>query len=394
MLANLSRRFWPSQGGSMFLWPNGDLGTADVTPTNADTLPPVARALELVSGDIGRLPACVQVETSAGYEKIDSPALDLIKHHPNEYQSGYEFMRYMVRTLMLQGNAGAVIRRTRGGELLELVPVLPDRFRIQYRTDGSVYYRVADIPEDLEPDRVIHFRLSGTAPLWGDSPVVRGRATLDLLAEQEATGRAHFSTGAVGKIALTSPELIGDSAVARLRESWKASHGNAGAISTPMIMQGGMTASTVGANLSQSDWLKARNFSTQQVGMMFGIPPQMLYADETGETAEHTYTQLRAYVDSCLSHYTELIGGEIQRKLLPPGERMTFDFRHMLRGSVDQVVAAARQAIDAGVMTQNEAREMLNLPRIEGGDELVFSKNYSAGGLTDAEQDEDATDEA
>jgi len=45
-------------------------------------------------------------------------------------------------------------------------------------------------------------------------------------------------------------------------------------------------------------------------------------------------------------------------------------------------------------MTQNEAREMLNLPRIDGGDELVFSKNYSAGGLTDAEQDEDATDEA
>jgi HK97 family phage portal protein len=147
-----------------------------------------------------------------------------------------------------------------------------------------------------------------------------------------------------------------------------------------------MTAASVGASLSQSDWIKARNFSTQQVGMIWGIPPQMLYADESGETAEHTYTQLRAYVDSCLSHYTALISGEIQRKLLAPGERLTFDFRHLLRGSLDQVVGAARQAIDAGVMTQNEAREMLNLPRIDGGDELVFSKNYSAGGLTDDEQ--------
>ena len=127
--------------------------------------------------------------------------------------------------------------------------------------------------------------------------------------------------------------------------------------------------------------------------MMFGIPPQMLYADEAGETAEHTFTQLRAYVDSCLSHYTALISGEIQRKLLAPGEQLTFDFRHLLRGSIDQVVGAARQAIDAGVMTQNEAREMLNLPRIEGGDELVFSKNYSAGGLTDEEQAESETDE-
>lgn len=373
----------------MFVWPSADLTAAAITPRSADTLPPVARALELVSGDIGRLPARVQVETDLGIETVESPALDLLKTQPNEYQSGYEFLRYMIRTLMLHGNAGAIIRRTRGGELLELVPLMPETFQVIYRPDGSIYYTVTEVGH-LECEDVIHFRLAGHRPLWGESPVVRCRASLDLLAEQEATGRAHFSTGAVGKIALTSPELIGDSAVARLRESWKASHGNAGAISTPMIMQGGMTASTVGANLSQSDWLKARNFSTQQVGMMFGIPPQMLYADETGETAEHTYTQLRAYVDSCLSHYTALIGGEIERKLLSPGERLTFDFRHMLRGSVDQVVAAARQAIDAGVMTQNEAREMLNLPRIEGGDELVFSKNYSAGGLTDAEQQEEA----
>ena len=369
----------------MFMWPAGTLNAANITPRTADTLPPVARALELVSGDIGRIPIEVQTKTDNGYESIPSAALDLLKDHPNEYQSGYEFLRYMVRTLMIFGNAGALIRKTRGGELLELVPLMADTFQILYRADGSVYYSTTELGQ-IEPEDILHFRLSGYAPLWGDSPVVRCRATLDLLAEQEQTGRAHFSTGAVGKLALTSPEIIGEEAVKRLREGFAAAHGNAGSISTPIIMQGGMTAATVGASLSQSDWLKARNFSTQQVGMIWGIPPQMLYADESGETAEHTYTQLRAYVDSCLSHYTALISGEIQRKLLAPGERLTFDFRHLLRGSLDQVVGAARQAIDAGVMTQNEAREMLNLPRIEGGDELVFSKNYSAGGLTDDEQ--------
>lgn len=376
----------------MFVWPSANLTASNITPRSADTLPPVARALELVSGDIGRLPLQVQTKTELGLEPVDSAALDLLKDHPNEYQSGYEFLRYMVRSLMLFGNSGALIRRTRGGELLELVPLMPETFQILYRGDGSVYYSVTDIGE-VEPEDVLHFRLSGHAPLWGDSPVIRCRASLDLLAEQEQTGRAHFATGAVGKLALTSPEMIGPEAVDRLRSSFSSAHGSAGSISTPIIMQGGMTAATVGNTLSQSDWLKARNFSTQQVGMMFGIPPQMLYADEAGETAEHTFTQLRAYVDSCLSHYTALISGEIQRKLLSPGEQLTFDFRHLLRGSIDQVVGAARQAIDAGVMTQNEAREMLNLPRIEGGDELVFSKNYSAGGLTDEEQAESETDE-
>ena len=368
------------------MWPSATLAASNITPRTADTLPPVARALELVSGDVGRLPVSVQTKNALGWETVDSAALDLLKDHPNEYQSGYEFMRYMVRTLMGWGNAGAIIRRTRGGELLELVPLMPDAFQILYRPDGSVYYNVPTIGE-VEPEDLLHFRLSGAAPLWGDSPIIRCRASLDLLAEQEQTGRAHFSTGAVGKLALTSPEIIGEEAVKRLRSGFEAAHGSAGSISTPIIMQGGMTAATVGSNLSQYEWMQARNFSTQQVGMMFGIPPQMLYAQEAS-TVEHTYTQLRAYVDSCLGHYTSLISGEIQRKLLSPGERLTFDFRNLLRGSLDQVVGAARQAIDAGVMTQNEAREMLNLPRIEGGDELIFSKNYAPGGLTDDQKTE------
>lgn len=42
-------------------------------------------------------------------------------------------------------------------------------------------------------------------------------------------------------------------------------------------------------------------------------------------------------------------------------------------------------------MTQNEARELLGLPRHADptADALVFSKNYSAGGVTDDEQGDD-----
>ena len=124
--------------------------------------------------------------------------------------------------------------------------------------------------------------------------------------------------------------------------------------------------------------------------MIYGIPPQLLFAAET-QVHENTYTQIRAYVDGCLSHYAALIEGELGRKLGEPGKRFHFDMRHLLRGSLDQVVAAARQAIDAGVMTQNEARELLGLPRHADptADALVFSKNYSAGGVTDDEQGDD-----
>lgn len=349
-------------------------------PQTADTLPPIMRALQLLGGDLGRLPACVQRYTGGTWDKVDDPVSDLLDA-PNAHQSGFEWRRTMVRDLMLHGNAASLIRRTNGGELLELVPLMPDSFQLHYDRPDAVSYTHGDLGR-LQPDEVLHFRLAGSTPLWGDSPIVRARASIDLMAEQEHAGRMHFATGGIGKIALSSPDPIGEDAVLRLRQAFQDGHGKAGSLASPIVLQGGMTADTIGSTLSQAEWIEARNYSVRQIAMVFGIPPQLLFCDDDGNL-ENTYTQLRAYVDGCLSHYSALMAGEIGRKLLPPGHRVHFDLRHLLKGSLDQVVASARQAIDAGVMTQNEARELLGLPPIDGGDALVFSKNYAPGGVTD-----------
>lgn len=391
LFGDLVRRFYPHYGGAVYVWPGPELGTRQITPNAADTLPPVMRAVTLLAGDVGRLPVRVQRDAGDAWESTESPVADLLAT-PNRWQSGFEWRRGMVRDLMLHGNACSVIRRTNAGEPLELVPLVAGSFTLHYGRDDDVHYIHPELGR-LDPSEVLHFRLAGAQPLWGDSPIVRGRASLDLAAEIEAAGREHFRSGAIGKVALTSPDPIGEDAVRRLRSAFSDAHGRAGSLSTPIVAQGGMTVSTVGATLSQSEWIAARNYSTRQVAMLYGIPPQLLYVDEAGNV-ENTYTQLRAYVDGCLSHYLELFAGEVGRKLLPNGERLWFDVRHLLRGSLDQVVGAARNAIDAGVMTQNEARELLGLPPIDGGDVLVFSKNYAPGGMTDADAEAAAESEA
>ena len=374
-------RFWPRYGGSSYLWPHPMLGDYGLSPATADTLPPVMRALQLIGGDLGRLPVRIQKRDADAWTAVDHPAADLLER-PNEYQSGFEWRRTMTRDLMLNGNAASVIRRTNGGELIDLVPLMPGSFQLIYATDQDVHYQHGDLGR-IECDDILHFRLAGSTPLWGDSPVVRARATVDLMAEQERAGREHFRTGGIGKVALSLGDTpLGEDAVRRLQQSFADSHAKAGALGSPIVMQGGMTAETLGSTLSQSEWIEARNYSVRQVSMIYGVPPQLLFCDDDGNL-ENTYTQLRAYVDGCLSHYTALFAQEIARKLLGSEYRVLFDLRHLLRGSLDQVVAAARQAIDAGVMTQNEARELLQLPPIDGGDVLVMSKNYAPGGVTD-----------
>lgn len=365
----------------MYLWPHPMLGDQQLTPATADTLPPVMRALQLIGGDLGRLPLRIQENVAGTWENVDHPAADLLAR-PNEYQSAFEWRRNMARDLLLNGNAASVIRRNRGGDVIDLVPLMPGSFQLIYTSDQDVHYTHGELGR-LEPEDVLHFRLAGATPLWGDSPVVRSRATVDLMAEQERAGREHFRTGGIGKVALSMGDTpLGEDAVRRLQQAFADMHAKAGALGAPIVMQGGMTATTLGSTLSQSEWIAARNYSVRQVSMIYGVPPQLLFCDDDGNL-ENTYTQLRAYVDGCLAHYCELFAQELGRKLLPDHYRVTFDLRHLLRGSLDQVVAAARQAIDAGVMTQNEARELLQLPPIDGGDVLVMSKNYSAGGVTD-----------
>lgn len=381
LFRNLARRFFPNYGSGYYFYPTPTLGEAAVTPIQADTLPPVMRAVNLVAGEIARLPASVQRRTDRGWIRVDSAVSDLLEA-PNDWQSGFEWRRTMVRDLMLYGNAASLIQRTRGGELLQVVPLMPDAYSLQQDETGTGYRYAHPELGTLDQGELVHFRLAGANPLWGDSPIVRGRASLDLLAEQEHAGRTSYSTGGLGKCVLSTDDPLGDDSVKALRESFAASHSNRAALGTPIIARNGLKVETIGRGLSEMEWNAARNFSIRHVAMMYGVPPAMLFADEAG-TVEHTYTQIRAFVDGCLAHYAAIVAGEIGRKLLGPGERLHFDFRHLLRGSFDQVVSSCRAAIDAGCMTQNEAREMLGLPAIDGGDRLVYSKNYAPHGGND-----------
>ena len=346
------------------------------------------RALNLVSGDVGRIPKSVQAMTPAGWDDVESRVGELLTSQPNQYQSSFEFFRGMCRDLMIWGNSAAMIQRANNGEVLGLIPMMPQSFQMHYQPDEEIHYSHAEMGR-LMPDEILHFRMNGENPLWGDSPVMKMRASLDLLAEQEEAGRQLWRTGGIGKVALSSDEQFGgEENVRRLQESFKQAHAKAGSLASPIVTQGGMKVNTIGHSLAQQEWTEAREYSIRQVAMMYGVPPQMLYGVDQGPN-QNEYTQLRAYTDGALMHFAEIFAGEVTRKLLAPGERFRFDFRYLLRADPNTQISSLRQAIDAGIMTQNECREIMQLPALEGGDELIFSKNYAPGGQVDGDEETD-----
>ncbi len=353
---------------------------------NAESYTPINRAVALVSNDIARMDMTVQKKTAEGkWESIESPIDTLLKWMPNSLQCSYDFRRTIMRDLMLWGNAFALISKDGFGEVQELIYVTPTTVTQIDNGDGTFIYNHADYGP-IQRDEILHFHLNGERPFWGESPIVRAARSLQLALIQEDAGRNLYRTPGLGKIALESDESISSDMVDLLQKSFAAKHGGKDGAVQPIITQGSMSVKQVGQSLKDSDWIMSRRFSITEVARMYSIPPAFLF-DLEYSTLENSGAQMRSYISTCLTQYMNIFAAEVYTKLLGDSERIHFDTTPLLTGTFREEVESLRMALDAGILTPNEARELLGYEHMEGGDEMIMSKNYAEKGVngTDTE---------
>ena len=343
---------------------------------------PIVRALQLVSNDIARVPLQIQKKVGDHYEVCDEyPDLsEILNETANTYYSSYEFKGWLTRSMMLWGNAFALISRW-GDDVRELIPVRPwDMTMLPDPEKGGWYYRSGEYG-DIAPKDILHFRMPTYGRmLWGDSPITLGRKAISLGIEQENAGRSAFAMPGLGKIAITTKETLGGEGVKKLQSAFLGAHSGPEGMLRPIVVQNESDVKQVGQSLTDQDWIAARNFSIHQVSQLYGVPPQSLYSQEETHVSSAVSEASRLYVDSCLSQYATTWEAELAFKLLPSGidgekYRFNFDTTQLVRGTFNEQVAALQIAVQTGVMTRNEAREMMGYPPIEGGDEVLIGPN-------------------
>ena len=368
----------------------------NITIFNAESYTPINRAINLVTNDMGRMEVSVQKKIDGDWKDIDSPIGELLRWKPNSLQCSYDFRRTIMRDLMLWGNAFALISKDSYG-VRELIYCTPTTVTQIDNGDGTFIYNHSEYGP-IERDEILHFHMNGERPFWGESPIVRASRSLRLELIQEEAGSQLYRTPGLGKIALESDESISSDMVDLLQKSFAAKHGGDGGQIQPIIAQGGMRVTQVGQSLKDSDWITSRRFSITEVSRMYSVPPAFLY-DLEYSTLENTGAMMRNYISTCLSMYTEIFASEIYTKLLGEGERLHFNTTPLMMGTFREEVESLRMAIDAGILAPNEARHLLGYESVEGGDEMVMSKNYDAKGVNgtdtgaDTEPEEETQDE-
>jgi HK97 family phage portal protein len=368
MLRELFRRLlghYPTHG---VLVPSFDsAGIPSVTPSTALAFTPVYRAASLIANDIARTPL-----------KIDDDIAARLIAQPNRWQNGFEFRRALTLQALLYGNAFAVINRTVGGDLLELLPVDIESVSLDL-TKAEPCYKTRQYGE-VPMASMLHIRAVGLDGLWGESPVRLCRTSLQILAAQESSQLEVMRNAGNPKLAIVHPGPMGAPAKQMVAEDFVKHHAGAANAGRPLVLSEGMKVERISSTLDDAGIAAARRYSVEDVSRIYGVPTSYLSEHSTNAYGSMEWLS-RMYVDACLSHWFAAWQAEITAKLLPFGE-MHFDADTISRPSLAEQMAALRTGVESGVITRNEAREWLDLDPLPGLDEPIVAKNMGTGGGT------------
>ena len=166
---------------------------------------------------------------------------------------------------------------------------------------------------------------------------------------------------------------------ARLKEAWSSMTGSRTTdLSKPgqgMLLDQGMTFETVQMlTLQDADAANLKAQTMKRICGLFGVPPAMIGI--TDSKYNNTQTMLDEFYKATMYPMIINIERKLNMQLLKgyPNLCIRFDTKEFLKGAPLDQINFASNALSSGIMTPNEAREYLNMPKIEGGDELGASK--------------------
>lgn len=381
------------------LWQDNFLSVPSVTgiqinQSTALNASAVMACVTMLAEDVAKLTPRIWRKKPDGSrtEATDHYLYELL-YRPNDWQNWFEFCEQMQCSLIMRGNAFAVIARNGRGLPVKLIPVNADWVSLWETPDGDLFYRVTpqglhlmaelrDQPFLIPFADMLHVRGFSMNGLLGVSRIVLAREAIGLFLAQEQQAARWMANSARPSGYLTTEAKLTPEGAARMAADWRASvTGIRNTGSTPVLEQG---VKWQGMSLTASDleFIAARQFQLQEIARIFRIPPHMI--GELSRSTNNNITQQgQEYVNYTISSYTRRWEMKLDTTfdLRREGLEVDFDMSELLRADLTSRMNIYRTGIMSMVMTPDEARIDAGLPPM-GGDaaKLQFPANMARDG--------------
>ena len=354
--------------------------------------------VNFLSNSIAQLPLKVYIRDGENERRRDRDSVAArLLWRPNADQTCFEFIRALMVEYYVCGSVYVWVlpdADSDSGYQLRIVPTewiipsqgeggnyAPNKIRICTRNGGTAF----DIPRD----EFIQFRTYSAGHPGGYlSPISALKNTLTEQVEAGRFRRQLWKSSGRLNAQITRPKDVAPwtdeqrkKFVEAFRDAWSGKGSKAGAVP---VFEDGMRLETVQTSFKEAEWSQGVILTREAVAAAYGVNPSLIWHSNT-QTYASSRDNARALYAECLGPVIQMLQQRINAFLLPKigADRQTyveFDMNEKLKGSFEERAAILQSAVGAPWLTRNEARADLNLPRIDGGDELITPLNVTEGG--------------
>lgn len=345
--------------------------------------------LKVLSESMGKLPLKIQQYTPVRGIRIarEHPFYRMLNERPNRFMTASTFWGTMELCRNHYGNAYAWID-TRDPHRPQLWPLDPGKVQVWYDNarilgeQADLYYRWST-PGGVRvfgSEGVLHFKSHLTFDgLVGVSVCEQLSSTIKGNVEAQDMLNALYKSGMTAKSVLQytgglNPDNV-KTFLKEFRRYTTDAKSGAGGVADVVPLPEGFTLTPLNLKLADSQFQEIKQYSALQIASAFGVKPYQV-GDYTKSSYASAEAQQLSFLVDTLLYIVKQYEEEIAFKLLhdheeAAGYHVKLNTAVLLRTDPRTQVTTLKEAVESGLYTRNEAREMLDKPAMPGGDVLT-----------------------
>ncbi|MBP9229838.1 MAG: phage portal protein [Azonexus sp.] len=353
-----------------------------VSVDKALQLSAVWACVERIAKTIASLPLFVYDERGNGLRELarESSLWKLLHDSPNSRMTPFEFWVAMIINLLLRGNAYARIDRGQNGEAYSLQPMPADQVEVSVLEDGAVvyHYRIGSDVAVIAEENILHLKEMGNGTV--------GLARLDFM--RASTVEAGYAQTTASKLFVNGGKPSGVLMIDRVlkpeqRDAIKKNFVamSEGGTSRLFVLEADMKYQQITLNPEQLQLLETRQFGVEEIARWFGVPAVLINHANVTTWGSGIEQIVEGFVKFTIAPALVSFQQAIRKRVMTPAQRsrqtVEFSLDALLRSNLKDRMAIYAAAVQNGIYTRAEVRQLENMPPIAGSDQLTAQTNLA-----------------
>lgn len=308
----------------------------------------------------------------------------LLHESPNERMTPYEFWVAMIMNHDLRGNAYARIDRDpRTGEATALWPMAADQVELSVLEDGSVAYayRLNNDLAFLAEENVLHLKDMGNGTV-GLPRLDYMRATASEAKSAQIQSHRLFSAAGKPTGVLMVDQLLKKEQREKLQERFAEMQ--AGNTARLFVLEANMKYQQLSLSPEDQQLLETRRFEVEEICRWFDVPPVLVHHSNVTTWGSGVEQIVDGFHKFTVRPMLVSIEQAVRKRVMTPRQRATmsaeFSLDALLRASLKDRMEIYSTAVQNGIYSRNECRQLENAEPYAGGEVFTAQVNLAPVG--------------